>query len=554
MTDAKKRKKTIALLSNVNIDPIANRLRDEGLNVWTPDGYGDVIGALANPVSGLPDADVLAVFVFMDTTALLTLCRSKVEAEAEIDCFFASLEANLPVDSPVFVSDAICRYDPYCGDYKTSPSREVEAYWLTRLVSLAAANANVFILPVSTIAVEMGTDSFFSEKMWYLARMPHTFTAQMAVAHLVSDCVQSDRVSKKVLAVDLDNTLWGGVVGELGSQGIELSDERLGLAYKEAQREILNMKDAGVVLVVVSKNNWDDGMGPFKTNGHMLLHEDDITAFKMNWERKDENICALAKELNLGIDSFVFLDDNVTERELVVSMLPEVAVISFPDDPVQLPAVLRDTYRTLFRMRTITDEDRRKTQQYVALAQRSALERESTSYDDYLRGLELEVKRVDAQQNIIRIAQLIGKTNQFNLTTRRHSQQAIQHMIDSSDWEVYAFDVCDRFGDNGITAILLLDFSNETPYIDTFVMSCRIMGKQVEDAVLGYVERDLICRGYDVIVGEYIETARNAPVETLFDRLGYVRLDEQAGDVVYQLELRDAPERALHVKGVHREC
>ena len=539
----------VALLSNVNVAPVAGLLADKGIGVWMPDGYGDVIGALADPESGLASSGAEAIFLIFDASALFAACRSKQDVFGEIGGIFGAIRANLPGSADVFVSDIVCRYDPYCGDGKSDPSREAEAAWLAARAALAADFANVYLFPYAALVLAAGGESFYSEKMWYLARMPHTSVAHRAIARQVADCALSYGPAKKVLAIDLDNTIWGGVVGELGPQGIELSDEHAGLAYKEAQRELLNMKDAGVVLAVVSKNNRDDGMAPFKANGHMVLQEGDVSAFRLNWERKDGNLRDIASALNLGIDSFAFLDDNPAERELVVSMLPEVAVVDFPDDVADLPATLRRTYRELFWRRAITREDRGKAQQYAAVEKRAALERGPADYESYLRDLDIRIRRVDALGSIARVAQLVTKTNQFNLTTRRHSQAAIAGMAASGTHEVYAFDIADRFGDNGLTAVAIVEVVGASARVDTLVMSCRIMGKHVEDAVMGCVELDLRRKGVEVLVGEYVPSGRNAPAAGFYENLGYRRIADADGGVMrYALRLDEAPERAAHVR------
>ena len=538
----------IALLSNVNVDPVKSILEGDGLSVWSPDGYGDVFGALADAASGFRESGAQAAFVVIDTNALLQDCFDEAECRAEAERWFAAAAGLLPGSMPVYVTDASCRKDPFCADRKHDARTAVEAEWNGLLRGMAESRPNVFVLPLARAANGMGLEAFYSEKMWYLARMPHSSRGQRAIAAEIGALCRPAG-GKKVLALDLDNTIWGGVVGELGPDGIGLSDERMGLVYKDVQREAKRMQRAGVVLVVASKNNPDDAMAAFRENGHMALSESDISAMKLNWERKDANLAELAAELNLGVDSFAFLDDNPTERDLVARMLPEVEVLAFPDDPSELPALLREEYGRLFRQEAVTEEDRRKGEQYAAFAKRAQLEASASSFEEYLESLEMRARAVDPRENLARVAQLVGKTNQFNLTTIRHSQAELSEMAASESHRVYAYELSDRFGNNGITAVAIVDL-DAGPKIDTLILSCRIMGKRIEDFVVDRIESDVAALGFGELYAEYRPTKRNAPVKDLYDRLGYERVSVgEGGCVTYRLPLAGRPKRESFVKG-----
>jgi len=539
--------KRIALLSNVNIDPVAIGLRRRNVDVWAPDGYGDIFGALGNPESGLAKAGVEALFILVDTNALLADCYDEAECIEAIDDWFSSFMSFAPEGLPTYVSNAVCRKSPFCSDRKVDARSAVEGAWNAKLRLATEARANVYLFPMASMAANVGHGAFFSEKLWYMARMPHTSKGQSAIADGIKQLCQAP-TGKKVLALDLDNTLWGGVIGDLGPGGIELSDEHKGLIYKDVQREAKRMRKAGVILVVVSKNNPDDALSAFNENRHMALTLDDVASMKLNWEQKDGNLLALSRELNLGTDSFVFLDDNPTERHLINVALPEVEVLPFPDDVSELPSLLEAEYDRLFKQLALTSDDRAKAEQYAANAKRTEFEAASTSFESYLEGLDMVARFVDPHENIVRIAQLVGKTNQFNLTTIRYTQAEIGSMIASENHLVYAWELSDRFGNNGITAVAIVDISAE-PRIDTLILSCRVMGKRIEDFVVNRIEEDVRSLGFESLLAEYRPTKKNIPVKELYDRLGYERLGEsEVGYVIYRIDLSKRPEREIYVK------
>lgn len=539
----------IALLSNINADSVKRKVESRGLMVWTPPGYGNVFGPLLDPSSGLCESGAKRVFILVDLSELLVGCKGKDDVRGAVEAWFDGLRACRLPGMEVFVSSGLCRRPPYCGDWKTNPVLEAERMWDAALESYISESASAFRLEVADAANRLGRQEFFSDQLWYLARIPYTAAASEELASLIACRVAG---GKKVLVCDLDDTLWGGVVGELGPQGIELSDEHKGLIYKDVQREVARMARAGVVVCVASKNNPEDALAPFRENPHMQLGEEDITSFKLGWGRKDESLRELAAELNVGLDSMVFLDDNPTERELVGTMLPEVEVVDFPSDVSELPSVLRGVFERLFMRPALTEEDRAKSEQYRAMARRSELERAAGSFDEYLEGLGLRARRVDPAEHVERLAQLVGKTNQFNLTTVRRSLPEMEQIVRSpEEWLVLAYDVADAFGDNGITALALVDLRGGRASLDTLILSCRVMGKQIEDFLVGRVEDEVESRGLPALFAEYRPTQKNAPVARLYDRLGYERVREGAdGAVEYRIELGSRPARKHHVKEI----
>lgn len=545
-----KNTKRIAILSNVNITPIVLALQNDGLEVWEANGFGDIIGPLLDENAGLREFAAEEIYIIVDISALLVSALTELDAVQAVNQFTKTLEIALPKNTLVFISDVICRYQPWCSDLKANPSRSIEASWDRSLEDLCVTRSNVFMLPVSEDILRIGKVQFFSDKLWYFARLPYSAQGQKAISDRIAKTAKRLTQKKKLLALDLDNTLWGGVVGELGPEGIELSDEHSGLIYKDVQREIMRIHNTGVILALVSKNNPDDVKEVFSKNDHMVIKQSDITIEKINWDRKDKSLQDITEELNIGLSSVVFIDDNPTERDLARGMLPEVTTLEFPDDISELPAKIRAAYESLFKQDIITQEDKDKVEQYAANAERNELKATYDDFGEYLKNLDIRAKLVDPMANIDRVAQLIGKTNQFNLTVRRPSLSSIKEQMENGKWLVYAFDVFDRFGSNGITAVVVVDVKDDIPQIVVYVMSCRIMGKRIEDAVLRCVENDLKKLGYENLYAEYIRSDKNAPVADFYERMGYSIIARDDSKISYEISLLNLPERDIYVKGL----
>ncbi len=326
---------------------------------------------------------------------------------------------------------------------------------------------------------------------------------------------------KKCLVLDLDNTLWGGVLGEDGIDGIKLGGDYPGKAFSYWQQSLLQLSRNGVILTVCSKNNEADVVEAWEKNPHMILRREHFSALRINWRDKATNLRELADELNIGLDSMVFLDDNPSERELVKQMLPEVTVPDFPDKPYQLMTFFKQLVERYFRIYQVTEEDRAKTQQYHANAMRKAEMGRFADMESYLYSLDLQLEIIPADEhNLPRIAQMTQKTNQFNLTTQRYSEADVKQRLDNG-WHIYCMSVSDRFGDNGITGTIFLEPVDETTVnIDTLLLSCRILGKGIEEAFVKTVLNVLRLDGYRHVTAAYLPTAKNGQTAEFYDRMG----------------------------------
>lgn len=326
---------------------------------------------------------------------------------------------------------------------------------------------------------------------------------------------------KKCLILDLDNTLWGGVVGEDELSGIELGDAYPGLAFRVFQENLIEMSQKGVILAICSKNNLQDVEEVWSQHPFMVLKKDHISSMRINWNNKASNILEIAQELNIGLDSIVFIDDNPAERELVSVNLPEVTVPLFPEMPYELPDFISQIKRQYFQVYELTSEDISKTDQYKANAKRSRIKATFISNEDYLESLDMELMFMKANKfNIPRIAQMTQKTNQFNLTTKRYNPQEIESFI-RDEHLVYCLNVKDKYGDNGITAAAIIICDDNKADIDTLLLSCRIIGRGIENQFVQHILNKLFCRGITSISSTYNPTIKNAQVEKFYDSLGF---------------------------------
>lgn len=354
---------------------------------------------------------------------------------------------------------------------------------------------------------------------------------------------QIDGYRKKCIVLDLDNTLWGGVLGEDGISGIKIGGDYPGNAFLYFQQGLIDLAKTGVILTVCSKNNEADVLEAWEKNPFIKLSKKHLAAWRINWENKADNIRALADELNIGLDSMVFIDDNPTERELVRQQLPVISVPEFPQKPYLLPAFLSDLVKKYFLIEKLTDEDLTKTAQYKANAERAAASRQFTDLSDFIRSLDIKISFGDADEfTIPRIAQMTQKTNQFNLTTHRYTEADIQQFVKRGDLVLWA-SVADKFGDNGITGAAVISVEGINAHIDTFLLSCRILGKGIENAIFNSILNKLYIQGVKKVSAEYIPTAKNPQVAKFYDNQGFSLIDEtEDGHKTYIYELNGIKE------------
>ena len=505
----------LAVLSNVNMNMVIRMLQKQA-QVYEAEGYGNELGTLLNPQSSYHAYHAEITFLIVDLAELLEHDLDPVTAERNIGNWFRTLEGCLPHDGVFYVSDAYLWAVELSVLADTGRKSQLEGIWERELRNLQQKHANVRSFPYRALTEHFGEEKAFSPKMWYMGKVLWGMEMQSALAEqILYRSGLEYRTPKKVLVLDLDNTLWGGLAGEAEHTPVLLSEDHSGLAYKNLQRVLKIMQSQGVLLTIASKNNEADAMEILEHHPHMVLRPEDFAAQRINWEPKPDNIRKIAEELNLGTDSFVFFDDSEAEREMVRQMLPEVEVPEFPARAEDLAPAMVKIYETYFAAAVITGEDREKTAQYRANAGRKQMEDRAGSFEEYVKKLEICLLPVDPKEHLDRLTQLLNKTNQFNLTTRRYTGEQMRQITENTNKRVFLYQVTDVFGDNGIVAAAIVDTAGELPEITDFVMSCRVMGRNIENAVIDRIEQQMREEGYTVLRGRYVPTAKNKPVETL---------------------------------------
>jgi FkbH-like protein len=387
------------------------------------------------------------------------------------------------------------------------------------------AIGSAFAIDLDGVLSRLGYDRAIDDRYWHVGRAPYRppLLEQLSREYARFSAALKGK-NKKCLVLDCDNTLWGGIVGEDGINGIHLGADYPGSAYLEFHHAILDLYNRGILLAINSKNNERDVLDALERHPASLLKPAHFVAKKINWNDKATNLREIASELRIGTDSLVFVDDNPVECAYVQRTLPEVEVVQLPADPTSYRRVLQSL--TWFDTLALTEEDRKRSGMYQQESQRQRLRQESDSIEDYLRSLEMSVQIAIADDySIPRIAQLTQKTNQFNLTTRRYSEQDVRLMKDDPMIDVLYASVQDRFSDNGIIAVAIVRYEDDLAGIDTFLMSCRVIGRGIEQALLAtilHAARDRHCRS---VQGEYIATAKNEPAKNLFAQNGFTPLE-----------------------------
>jgi FkbH-like protein len=382
---------------------------------------------------------------------------------------------------------------------------------------------------VDALAARHGLLRWFDERYWYHAKQPVSFECLVPFVRSVARIVGAlFGMTGKCLVVDLDNTLWGGVVGDDGHEGIVIGEgDAVGEAFKAFQEYLLRLKQRGVLLAVSSKNDEKNALSPFASRPEMVLKREDFVAFKANWDPKPLNLRAIAAELNIGLSSLVFVDDNPVERDQVRQALPEVAVVELTTDPADYPRLLDDA--GLFEITTLSAEDQQRSQQYAENVRREALRQSAGDYRAYLDTLEQKAVLASFEDRYLdRITQLVNKSNQFNLTTLRLTRSEAEARMHDPDVVTLYVRLADRFGDNGLISVVCGARDGTRLVIDEWLMSCRVLNRGVEQLVCNHLVDRARERGLTTIEGVYRPTAKNALVREHYAGLGFTLLDTAA--------------------------
>ena len=526
--------KKVALLSNITAGLIASKLHKK-YEFYLPEGFDTWVQEVINPDASLYSMDIDAVIILLDGTE----ARAWKDIEKGIERITLWKQAEVTLvsrmtDIPIFISTIDVRENRIKSLSERKYKYELENEWYQYVQELVERKNNLYLFDLADKIAEIGRKQFYSDKMWYMSNMPYSREGLNIVTAEIAGIIDTIfNARKKMIVVDLDNTLWGGVIGEDGIEGIELSDHKEGQRYYDFQRQLLEMKNRGIVLALNSKNNQKAAEKAIQEHPAMLLRDNDFVCRKINWKNKATNLKAMETELNLTEGGIIFIDDNPIERETVKGECPEAYVPEFPSDTTELISFAENIWFDYCRPLRVLGEDLRKTEMYQNEQRRKQEMGNSLNLDEYIAKLEMviDIHRMAAGE-LDRVSQLIRKTNQFNLTTKRYSKSEIEKIAGNPDNAIYVVYSSDKYGDNGLISVIILIGKEKDILIDTFLMSCRVMGRKLEEVIIN----ELAAKYKKKMIGEYIPTEKNAPVKELYDKLGFVFVAENDGCKKYELD------------------
>jgi len=389
------------------------------------------------------------------------------------------------------------------------------------LRDISKKNNSVYVYDFNNFISKFGEQNIFDYRQFHLGDIQ---IALNFIPYLANDLMGYVKPfcskNKKCIVLDLDNTLWGGIIGEDGFEGIELGHTSNGKAFIDFQKHLLSLWHQGIILAINSKNNYDDAMKVIREHPNMILDEKKFASIQINWNDKAQNLKQIADEINIGTNSMVFFDDDKINQERIKQEFPEVLTIELPKDPSQYSSILKELND--FNVLQRTDEDTKRGEMYAQQRERNELKQSISNLDDFLKQLNIQVKIKKSNEFLIpRISQLTLKTNQFNLTTKRYHEEEIRELTNNTNFEVGCAQVIDKFGDNGITGVYIVDKNEKSWIIDTFLLSCRIMGRGIENAILSHILKDAKQNGVEEIRAEFIPTEKNKPSENFLSDFGF---------------------------------
>ena len=520
--------------------------------------YNQVERQFLDPSSELYQTDADFIVLFQSTHKLgekhSLLSPSQQESLAEERLAFVASVCENPM---LASKKIIClNYpeieDTVFGSYATKVTSSF-TYQVRKLnmglMDLSQRYANLFICDIAGLQNKLGRDMMFAPNVYVSTEMVLSIDALPYVASRVMDIICAIKGQfKKCLILDLDNTVWGGVIGDDGLEGIQLGHGLgIGKAFTEFQMWVKKLKQRGVIICVASKNNEDTAKEPFEKHPDMVLKLEDIAVFQANWETKVDNIRTIQRILNIGFDSMVFLDDNPFERNIVRENIPGITVPELPQDPGEYLEYLYSL--NLFETASYSQADKDRTKQYQVEAQRVSLQKTFSNEADFLKSLDMtSVVSGFNKFNTPRVAQLSQRSNQFNLRTVRYTEADIEALGKDPDVIDLSFTLEDKFGDNGLIAVIIMKKQDEeTLFIDTWFMSCRVLKRGMEDFTLNTMIEAAREKGYKRIVGEYLPTPKNKMVENHYPSLGFQKL-EGTPTAQYVLDVEQYQPRENYIK------
>ena len=539
--DVPGQKYRVALLGDTATQLLATAIkgeaasRQQAIDLYEAE-YNQVERQLLDPTSELYSFDADAIVIFQSTHKLGEH-HSQLSAEAQASLADERLAFIASVcEAPALANKKIIYFnypeieDTVFGSYANKVTASL-TYQVRRLnyelMNLSQQYPNLFICDIAALQNKLGRDLMFASNVYVSTEMVLSVDALPYVSSRLMDIVCAIRGQfKKCLILDLDNTVWGGVIGDDGLEGIQLGHGLgIGKAFTEFQMWVKKLRQRGIIICVASKNNEDTAKEPFEKHPDMILKLDDIAVFQANWETKVDNIRTIQAILNIGFDSMVFLDDNPFERNIVRENIPGITVPELPEDPGEYLEYLYS--QNLFETASYSQADKDRTKQYQVEAKRVSLAKTFTNEADFLRSLNMvSVVSGFTKFNTPRVAQLSQRSNQFNLRTVRYTEADIAALAADPDVVDLSFTLEDKFGDNGLIAVVIMKpLDAETLFVDTWFMSCRVLKRGMENFTLNTMVAQARSRGYKRIIGEYLPTPKNRMVEQHYPSLGFTPLD-----------------------------
>jgi len=464
---------------------------------------------------------------------------------SEIENIYSNLSNNL--DAKIIYYNYTEIDDSVFGNYanKTESSFLFQLRKLNyELMCFSSKKPNLYLCDISSIQNEVGKLVFFQPSIYVSTEMVLSIDVLPKVASKTIALINSlDGKLKKCVILDLDNTTWGGIIGDDGIENIQIGSLGIGKAFSEFQYWIKKLKNRGIIIAVCSKNTESVAKEPFQKHPDMILRLEDISVFKATWDNKADNIRQIQSILNIGFDSMVFLDDNPFERNIVRENIPEICVPELPEDPANYLEYLYAL--NLFETVSFSNEDTERTKLYQIEAERAKVFQKFTNEDDFLKNLEMlsDIQPFN-RFNTPRIAQLSQRSNQFNLRTVRYAEVDIDRISNSKDFVTFTFTLEDKFGDNGLICVIILHKINEKKlFIDTWFMSCRVLKRGMENFVLNTIVHFAKANGFTTIKGEYIPTMKNDIVKDHYLDLGF-----EKSETCFSLEVQNYKDRKNYIK------
>jgi FkbH-like protein len=492
----------LEIISNINMDSLKFYLNIEVIPTCS---YGNYMLDLSDESSSIYQNQSKFIFLFLDID----------EFNDDFEQFLLLVSKFLQKSNKILILNTLSYY-PKQVDTFLYQNLQKELIYNQKIFELKNKYSNLLLLDFYNLCKN---SQIYDLKYWYLARIKFNSTFFEKLAKELELLIKTYKYgSKKVLILDMDNTLWGGVIGE---EEINLSNDGVGKIYVDFQKNIKRLKKLGILLAICSKNNYEDGIRGLN-HINSILNENDFTIKKINWNHKAENIQEIAEELNLGLDSFVFIDDSKIERESIKQILPQVAVPEFPNEIYNLNDWFLDIVKQYFSKITLTKEDLLKQKQYENNIKREEL-KQNISYEDFLKSLKIKLDFfIDDDRFKERYAQMTQKTNQFNLTTKRYTLSDIEYFIQNPKYKIVAVNYQDKFGNEGIVALVILEIADQIT-IDSFLMSCRVLKRGVEKNII----KKIVTLFQDKdIIGIYNPTEKNIQVKDLYHNFGFKKIDE----------------------------